>query len=322
MAKMTRKGWFIIGGFCLILFFAPFFLRGYWVRLLTNMFMFGILAESVNIIAGYCGYLALGNMFFFGLGAYIVAVLMTKFAFSFLSALIIAGLGASFFSMLVGLPILRLKGQYFLMGTVGLLELLREITSNISLTGGGQGITLPIFPGGAAAANNFFYYFMFAVMVISIACTFYISKSHLGYAFRAIKFDEDTASVMGINPTPYKTLAWSISAFFTSLAGGGYAYWMSYIDPGEVYQIMPSVKMYLMMVLGGSGTVLGPIAGAFFIEFISELVWGKFLEMHFLILGLILVFVVIFTPKGFMELLQRGFTLSKLISGVKESRIS
>ena len=322
MAKMTRKGWFIIGGFCLFLFLAPFLLRGYWVRLLTNMFMFGILAESVNIIAGYCGYLALGNMFFFGLGAYTVAVLMTKFAFSFLSALIIAGLGASFFSMLIGLPILRLRGQYFLMGTVGLLELLREITSNISLTGGGQGITLPIFPGGAAAANNFFYYFMFAVMVISIACTFYISKSHLGYAFRAIKFDEDAASVMGINPTPYKTLAWSISAFFTSLAGGGYAYWLSYIDPGEVYQIMPSVKMYLMMVLGGSGTVLGPIAGAFFIEFISELVWGKFLEMHFLILGLILVFVVIFTPKGFTELLQRGFTLSKLISGVKESRIS
>jgi branched-chain amino acid transport system permease protein len=286
------------------------------------MFMFGILAESVNIIAGYCGYLALGNMFFFGLGAYTVAVLMTKFAFSFLSALVIAGLGASFFSMLVGLPILRLKGQYFLMGTVGLLELLREITSNISLTGGGQGITLPIFPGGAVAANLFFYYYMFILMILSIFSTFYISKSHFGYAFRAIKFDEDAASVMGISPTPYKTLAWSISAFFTSLAGGGYAYWMSYIDPGEVYQIMPSVKMYLMMVLGGSGTVLGPIAGAFFIEFISELVWGKFLEMHFLILGLVLTFVVIFTPKGFMELFQRGFNVSKLIAGVKESRIS
>lgn len=143
MAKMTRKGSFIIGGFCLFLLFAPFLLRGYWVRLLTNMFMFGILAESVNIIAGYCGYLALGNMFFFGLGAYTVAVLMTKFGFFFLSALIIAGLGASFFSMLVGLPILRLKGQYFLMGTVGLLELLREITSNISLTGGGRGLPFP-----------------------------------------------------------------------------------------------------------------------------------------------------------------------------------
>jgi branched-chain amino acid transport system permease protein len=96
---------------------------------------------------------------------------------------------------------------------------------------------------------------------------------------------------------------------------------MSYIDPGEAYQIMPSIKMYLMMVLGGRGTVLGPIAGAFFIEFISELVWGKFLELHFLILGLILVLVVIFTPRGFMDLLRRGLSLSKLMAGVKENRI-
>lgn len=312
------------GGVCillLLLLLLPIFLRGYWIRLLTNMFMFAVLAESVNIIAGYCGYLALGNMFFFGLGAYTVAVLMTKFAFSFFPALLIAGMGASLFSVIVGLPVLRLKGQYFLMGTVGLLELLREITTNLSLTGGGQGITLPIFPGGAAAANHFFYYFMFGLMVISVACTFYISKSYLGYAFRAIKFDEDAASVMGINPAPYKTAAWAISAFFTSLAGAGYAYWMSYIDPGEVYQIMPSVKMYLMMVLGGAGTVLGPIAGAFFIEFISELVWGKFLELHLLILGLILVFVVIFTPKGFIDMFQRGLTPSKLLSGIKASRI-
>lgn len=302
-------------------FLAPLFLRGYWIRLLTNMFMFGVLAESVNIIAGYCGYLALGNMLFFGLGAYIIAVLMAKFAFSFAPALLFAGLGASFFSAIVGLPILRLKGQYFLMGTMGLLELMREITTNIPLTGGGQGITLPIFPGGAAAANHFFYYFMFALMLISVLCTFCISRSTLGYAFRAIKFDEDAASVMGINPTPYKTLAWAVSAFFTGLAGAAYAYWMSYIDPGEAYQITPSIKMYLMMVLGGGGTVLGPIVGAFFVEFISELVWGKFLELHFLILGLILVFVVIFMPRGFMDFFRKGFSLSRLMAEVKENRI-
>ena len=322
MAKMSRKGWFLAGGgVCLFLLLAPVLLRGYWVRLLTNMFMFGILAESVNIIAGYCGYLALGNMVFFGMGAYTAGVLMAKFAFSFFPALIIAGMGASLFTVCIGFPILRLKGQYFLMATMGLLELLREITTNISLTGGGQGITLPIFPGRAAAANHFFYYFMFGLMILSMVCTFAISKSHLGYAFRAIKFDEDAASVMGINPTPYKTIAWAISAFFTSLTGAGYAYWMSYIDPGEAYQIMPSIKMYLMMVLGGGGTVLGPILGAFFVEFISELVWGNFLELHFLILGLILVIVVVFTPKGLMDLFQKGFSLSKMLTSMKENRV-
>jgi branched-chain amino acid transport system permease protein len=323
MVSQGRKTlWFVFGGMAiLLLLLAPLGIRGYWVRLLTNMFMFGILAESVNIIAGYCGYLALGNMAFFGLGAYVVAVLMAKFAFGFATSLIIAGLGAGLFSALVGLPILRLKGQYFLMATMSLLELLREVITNVPITGGGQGITLPIFPGGAAAANQFFYYFMLGLMLVSMLCTFFISRSPLGYALSAIRFDEDAASVMGINTTIYKTSAWAISAFFTGMAGGAYAYWMSYIDPTEAFQLMPSIKMYLMMVLGGRATVLGPILGAFFIELISELVWSKFLELHLLILGLILVLVVIFAPKGLMGLFKKGFTFSKLIDGVKGNRV-
>jgi branched-chain amino acid transport system permease protein len=246
---------------------------------------------------------------------------MAKFAFGFATSLIIAGLGAGLFSALVGLPILRLKGQYFLMATMSLLELLREVITNVPITGGGQGITLPIFPGGAAAANQFFYYFMLGLMLVSMLCTFFISRSPLGYALSAIRFDEDAASVMGINTTIYKTSAWAISAFFTGMAGGAYAYWMSYIDPTEAFQLMPSIKMYLMMVLGGRATVLGPILGAFFIELISELVWSKFLELHLLILGLILVLVVIFAPKGLMGLFKKGFTFSKLIDGVKGNRV-
>lgn len=321
MGDMGRKTWLLLGLGIFLFVLAPFLVRGYWIRLLTNMFMFGILAESVNIIAGYCGYLALGNLLYFGIGAYIEAVLMTRFGFSFFSALVFSGMGASLFASLVGFPLLRLRGQYFLMGTMALLELLREITSNLAITGGGKGISLPVFPGNPATANLFFYYFMFGLMVLSIVCTYFISRSHLGYAFRAIKRDEDVASVMGISPTPYKTAAWAISAFFTSLAGAGYAYWMTYIDPGEVYQITPSIKMYLMMVLGGGGTVLGPILGAFFIEFISEIVWGKFLEIHFLILGLILVFVVIFAPQGFVNLFRGGLSIINLVTGVKQTRV-
>jgi branched-chain amino acid transport system permease protein len=296
-------------------------MRGYWIRLLTNVFMFAVLAESVNIIAGYCGYLALGNMLFFGLGAYVEAVLMAKFSFTFFTGLIMAGLVSSLFAVVVGFAILRLKGFYFIMGTVALMELLREVTINLSITGGGKGIMLPLFPGDAAMANIFFYYFMLGLMFFSIACTFYISKTYLGYAFRAIKLDEDVASVMGINPTLYKTAAWSISAFFTGLAGAGYAYWMSFIEPGEVYHLAPSVKIYLMMVLGGGGTVLGPILGAFFIEFVSELIWGKFLEMHLLLLGVILVLTVIFAPKGFVSLFRGMLNLRKLMVGVRENRV-
>ena len=239
MASQSQERFLIMLGTMvfLLLLIAPMAIRGYWVRLLTNMFMFGILAESVNIIAGYCGYLALGNMLFFGLGAYVVAVLMTKLALGFVTSLILAGLGASFFSVVVGLPILRLKGQYFLMATMGLLELLREIITNLSFTGGGQGTTLPMFPGGAAAANKFFYYLMLGLMMASDPLYLLHFRSSLGYAFRAIRFDEEAASVMGINPTAYKTSAWAMSAFFTGVAGGAYAYWMSYIDPGEASRL-------------------------------------------------------------------------------------
>ena len=143
----TKKIWFVVGGVAfLFLLIAPMGIRGYWVRLLTNMFMFGILAESVNIIAGYCGYLALGNMLFFGLGAYVVAVLMTKLALGLCPRSFWPGLGASLFSVVVGLPILRLKGQYFLMATMGLLELLREIITNLSFTGAARESPFPCFP--------------------------------------------------------------------------------------------------------------------------------------------------------------------------------
>lgn len=300
---------------------APFFLRGYWVRVITNMFMFAILAESVNIIAGYCGYLALGNMLFFGMGAYVVAVLMVKLGVSFFPALLAAGLGSCLFSVLMGLPILRLKSQYFLTGTVGLMKLAEEVTRNIPYTGGGQGLTLPIYPGGPQAANLFFYFCMFVLMLAVVGTTLLISRSHLGYAFLSIKSDEQAASVMGINPTPYKTIAWALSALFTGMAGGVYAYWMSYIDPVEAFQIAPSIKMYLMMTLGGSATVIGPVLGAFFVEFISEVVWGRFLEIHFLILGLILVLVVIFTPKGLVGLAGKRFSFSDLLKGIRQNRV-
>jgi len=299
----------------------PYFLSGYWVRLLTNIFMFGVLTQGVNLIAGYCGYLSLGNIVFFGLGSYITAVLMVKFTFPFGAAFLASGIGAVLFSAVVGLPILRLKGQYFLMATLALSELMRETTSLLDITGGGHGISLPMFVGGSAALNTFFYYFMLGLLAASTLSVWWVDRSRLGLAFKAIKFDEDAASVMGINPPPYKTVSWALSALFTGLAGSAFAYWMGYIDPGVVYEITPSIKMYLMMVLGGAGTVWGPIAGAFFIELVSEFAWSKFLEFHYLIVGSILVLTVLFTPRGLMDLIGQKFTFSLLGAGIRKYRI-
>lgn len=318
------RRWAVRGGGLLVLALvagAPFYLSGYWVRLLTSVLMFGVLTQGVNIIAGYCGYLSLGNIVFFGLGSYITAVLMTKFAASFATALVVAGAGSALFCVIVGLPILRLRGQYFLMATLALAELMREITSLLDITGGGHGLTLPMYPGGPEAMNRFFYYFMLALLAACTLCVWGIDRGRLGLAFKAIRFDEDAASVMGVNPPPYKTAAWAVSALFTGLAGSGFAYWMGYIDPGVVYEITPSIKMYLMMVLGGAGTVWGPLAGAFFIELVSEFAWSRFLEYHFLIVGLILVLTVLFTPRGLMDLIGKRPSLSLFTEGIRKYRL-
>ncbi len=311
----------VFGVLLLAAFLVPLALRGYWVRLLANVFMFGILAQGVNIIAGYCGYLALGNILFFGLGAYVTAVLMTHFGVPFPVAFAASGAGAVIFSAGIGLLILRLKGQYFLMATLALSELMREVISSLDITGGGRGLTLPMFTGGAATVNNFFYYLMLLLMLACTFCIWLIDRSYLGLAFKAIKFDEDAASVMGINPPPYKTAAWAISSLFTGFAGSAFAYWMGYIDPGVVFEITPSIKMYLMMVLGGAGTVWGPVAGALFIELVSELAWSRFMEYQFLIVGSILILTCLFTPKGLMDLVGKKFTWSLFTKGIRENKI-
>ncbi|HYE84324.1 MAG TPA: branched-chain amino acid ABC transporter permease [Clostridia bacterium] len=291
--------------FLLTFVLLPLTIQGYWLRVLTSVFMYAIMAQSVNIIAGYSGYPALGNIVFFGTGAYVTAMAMTHWHFPFFLALLIAGLACAFYAFIIGLPVLRLRGRYFLMATIALTEATRQVVTNLEITGGGKGLTLPVFQGTPQVIYSFFYYLMFGILVACIITTFLLARSRVGYALKAIRYDEDAASVMGINAVIYKVLAWVISAFFTGLAGSVFAYWMTFIEPVVVYEIVTSVKMYLMFVFGGAGTLWGPILGAFFIEIISELVWSNFMELHYLVLGTIIILVVLFMPKGLMDLLKR-----------------
>lgn len=303
----AKKKIFIVAAAVVLLVLLPVFVQGYWLRVITSIFMYCILAESVNIIAGYSGYPALGNVVFFGTGAYVTAVLMKYTQIPFIAALIISGVMCALYAFAVGLPILRLRGRYFLMATVALLGVSKELVANMEFTGGGKGITLPVLAGSPRFIYSYFYYVMLAIMLACILTTFLIERNRIGYALRAIKFDEDAAGVMGINTTIYKVMAWSISALFTGMAGSAFAYWMTYIDPRVVFDMVTSVSMYLMFVFGGAGTLWGPILGAIFIELLSEVVWSNFLELHYLVLGSIMVFVVLFMPKGLIEILRKSY---------------
>ena len=289
----------------ILLLLGPQFLSLYWLRILSNVFMFATLAQAINIITGYTGYPAFGNVVFFGIGGYTTAIVMVRYEGSFALGLLAAVIVCIVFAVVFGRPLLRLRGHYFAIATLGLNEATRAIINNLTdLTGGGMGLSLPLPPGVVSFNSAFFYYLLFGVMVLSILITYLISASRMGYACRAIRDNEVKAESMGIHTTRHKVLAWAISAALTGLVGGINAYWLSYIEPPAVFDMTIAVKSFVMYLIGGAGTVLGPIFGAFFIELVGTFAWSNLLNYHVGIMGAIIVMVVVLMPDGFVAFVR------------------
>lgn len=311
----------------LVLFVLPHGISGYWIRVLTSLFMYATLAQATNIITGFGGYPALGNVVFFGMGAYGVAYLMIVQKLGFYISLIIGGgLMPFMFALIFGLPVMRTKGHYFVMATIALAEGMRELFSNLEFIGGGRGLTLPLLSVGPELVGRFFYNHMLILFLICTLTVWYISKNRLGFALRCIKANEEAAGAMAINTSFYKVFGWAISAFFMGIAGGLFAYWNGFINPHMVFNILISLKFFAMMLLGGMGTIFGPILGATIVELTSELVWGSLLEFHFGVLGGIFVIVALFIPKGLIWLFDSKIdafkhNLSKSQAGQKLTKV-
>ncbi len=287
----------------------------YWLRVLTGVFMLATAAQALNVIAGYTGYPAFGNVVFFGFGAYCTGVLMARHGVSFPFALAGGTLAALLLALAVGPPLLRLRGHYFAIGTLALNEAVRAIVENLtSLTGGGQGLSLPLPPGSAEESGALFYYLFLASTALALMVSWLVARSRFGYGLRAIRDGEQAAESLGVHTTRLKTAAWGISAMLTGLAGGIWAYWLSYIDPAGAFDMSVAVKLFVITLLGGMGTLIGPIIGAFFIEIATTVVWSNSLTYHTGILGLIIVAVVLFLPGGLAQFardrLGRSFELA------------
>lgn len=282
----------------IIFIFLPRFVSGYWVRVITTIFMYAVISQGINLMSGYMGYLPFGNAMFFGIGAYVTAIGMSK-GLPFLVVVPLAAITAVLFSILLGLPVLRLRGHYFAIATIGMSGALLAVVQNATeITGGAMGTTLPIIDKSPEVTYNYFYLAMLALMVITSLTIYLIIKSKFGFGIRSIKANEEAANSMGINTTYHKVTAWAISALFTSIAGALYAYWMSFIGPDEVFDIMIAVNTIVIMLIGGAGSILGPIIGAFVISLLSEVVWSTFLEYHLAVLGITIIIIVFFVPKG------------------------
>lgn len=285
----------------------PFVGDNYVIRLATTMLMYVVLAVSWNFIGGFAGYPSFATAAFFGLGAYAGAILQQE-GVPMVAAWIAAGAVAAAFSLALGMAILHLKGHYFAIASLVVAEVLREIANSATgLTGGGMGLNLPILRIGVDETARLFFYAMFALAALTFAASIVVSRHRVGFALRCIQQNEDAAGIIGVNTTAMKSAAFCLSAVFVGAAGAVYASWVNYIEPLDVFDILISVKPIVMVLMGGVGTLLGPVIGAVAFLALEELVWRNILSFHAAILGLIIVALVLFLPGGLATLRGRRF---------------
>jgi branched-chain amino acid transport system permease protein len=296
-------------------------------RTVSAIFMFVALAQAWNLIGGFTGYACFGQVVFFGIGGYTTAVLMVHLSASFWVAMAASALGAALFGVLIGLPLLRLKGHYFAIATLGVAEGMREVVTNLPrITGGGAGITIPTVGDEATTTylgNDGFYLLFLAIAAFALLIGMLVSRNKFGFALRAIHQDEDAAGAMGINTTRAKVLAFSLSGLITGLVGASYAFQQAVIYPDRLFDVEITVLMVVMVVIGGSGTVLGPLLGAVVLQFLSEYLRVNFTDLHTFILGTIIIVAVVFLPQGFVNYLREARHSGdySLLSNVRRYRL-
>lgn len=301
MRTSTLAKWWIPVVLIILGAIAPFGISGYWLRLITFIFMWIGLAGSLNLLTGYTGYLDFGHVAFFGIGAYMTGVLMVKMGMPFFPAMFIGAVFAGILALIVGIPTMKLRGAYFAIAMLAFAEAMKQVVLEFEgITGGGNGLSLPIYTN-----YRFFYYMMFSAVLLMIGMTFWFEKSKFGKALMAIREAELAAEVSGVNTFFCKLIAFGISAFVAGIIGGIYAYWMTFLYPGDVFNVLITVRMIIMAFLGGAGTLLGPIIGATFLAAIEEVLWAEFKYTYLIIVGFIVVFVVLALPRGLVGLVRQ-----------------
>jgi branched-chain amino acid transport system permease protein len=262
-----------------------------------SVLLVATVAQAWNIIGGFAGYVSFGNSVFYGLGTYGTAIAMVQFNQSFwLSLAVGAGL-ATLCALLLGIPILRLRGPYFAIATLGLSAAMGAVFANLPIAGANIGLILPL-----TRADPMFYELSLGLLVASTGTVALIAGSRFGMALIAIREDEDAADAMGVNTTLYKVLALVMSALFTAIAGGIHAYWITFVDPASAFDLTLNVRMVIMAVFGGPGTVLGPVIGAFILSAIYEYLSSSISTAAALLFGAVIVLAVVFMPKGIIDL--------------------
>ncbi|MFP4109490.1 MAG: branched-chain amino acid ABC transporter permease [Desulfonatronovibrio sp.] len=315
---LKHKNKLLILAFSVAIFICPFFLNAYWVDVINNIGLYAILALSLNFIVGYTGLFHMGHAAFFAVGAYTAAILNTSYSIPILLLLPVSGAAAAFFAYLVARPIIHLRGDYLLIVTIAIVEVVRiALVNNVfGLTGGSNGIfgiSRPEFFGFDIRRPHHFYYYIWAFLGITVFLFHQLEKSRFVRALNYIKNDEVAAQGSGVDVAYYKLIAFVLGAFWAGMAGNIYASKMTLISP-ESFNFWESVILFVIVILGGSGSIRGVILGAFLIVGLPE-VFRQFAGARMLVFGAAMVAMMVFRPQGFLPPLPRKYPIHKIKPG-------
>ncbi|MGD0626788.1 MAG: branched-chain amino acid ABC transporter ATP-binding protein/permease [Thermodesulfobacteriota bacterium] len=323
---LFHPGLYVPLALLILLGILPILLRNpFYQDLIITSFFYGSLAAAWNLVGGFAGQISLGHTAFFGIGAYTSTLLYLNFAVSpWLGMLAGAGLSV-LVAIGIGIPCFRLKSHFFALATIAIGEVLRLLASYWrGLTQGGVGLLIPFQPG----IGNFMFksklpyaYIAFVLMLLMILVSYIIRNSRFGFYLVSLREDQDAAESLGVKTTRCKLLALIISVFFTSIAGTFYAQYLLFIDPFTVFSLPFSIELALFAIIGGIGTVIGPILGAFLLTpldvFLRGWLGGVTAGLNFIVYGLVLMVAVVYIPRGIAGWLMTWYKpiLEKLPGG-------
>jgi branched-chain amino acid transport system permease protein len=281
-------------------------------ELVFSLLMAVILASSLNILLGYTGYVSFGHVVFFGIGGYIGMYVMKVLGWHLGLAVLAGGFSAGLVAFLLGSAILRLKGAYFALATIGINEAARAFTNAFQPFGGPIGMTLNFHVydayGGAGTALWITFYATVVLALLVIFASSWIKDSKFGLGLMSIRENEGAAEVMGVNAPSHKTWAFVASAVFPGILGALFFFKNANIEPGDAFQLQRSIEMIVMVMLGGLGTVLGPVVGGAGYNGLRGflIVNPLFKNIQLAVAGTLLLLIVLFVPSGVVGWLRES----------------
>lgn len=320
MKQWTHPGFWLTLGLVLLLGLRPIVTNDAALREQTFTILLAIvMASSLNVILGYTGYVSFGHVVFYGLGGYMGVYAIDKWGWSLLLGVLLGGLTSALLAFLLGRAILRLRGAYFALVTIGINEAMRTFVSNFEPFGASTGIELHFSVykpyGGATQALWLSYYLVVALGVATIVLSYWVRQSKLGLGLMAIREDEDAAEVMGVVAPQYKTIAYVLSAILPGMLGVLFFFKNGTVEPKDAFRLHFSIEAIVMVMLGGQGTVLGPLLGAWGYQRLRGLLltadWQiaglAVKDFQLVIAGILLLIIVLFVPAGLVGWLQQRF---------------